>query len=132
MPSYAKRSDQSSVMIASARQLACISAVVRFAQTTAQIKRSSSHSEDRQRGEKRCRNTRHPDLLQWTLWGIRWHRDVPGALTFSRPLWGGSARDGRPRLIDYQEAGTGIWGSSVHYRKGEYMRAVMNEDLSSY
>lgn len=46
--------------------------------------------------------------------------------------WGGSARDGRPRLIDYQEAGTGIWGSSVHYRKGEYMRAVMNEDLSSY
>lgn len=46
--------------------------------------------------------------------------------------WGGSARDGRPRLIDYQEAGTGIWGYSVHYRKGEYMRAVMNEDLSSY
>lgn len=39
MPSYAKRSDQSVVKIASAQQLARISAVVRFAQqTTAQIK----------------------------------------------------------------------------------------------
>lgn len=54
----------------------------------------------------------------------------PGSLQWT--LWRGSAKDEKLRLIGYQEAGTGILGSSVHYSEDVHLPTAMDENLSCY
>lgn len=55
---------------------------------------------------------------------------VPSGCFLHGTLRGGSSGNKRPRLIDYQEAGTGIWGSSVHYSYGAPLPAATDGGLS--
>lgn len=80
-------------------------------------------------GEKRCRNTRHQSASN----GVRKDQvalSCPWCCYLHWTLWRGSAWDGKPRQIDYQEAGTGIWGSGVHYSYGAHLPSAT--DLSRY
>lgn len=82
-------------------------------------------------GEKRCRNSSHQSVSN----GV--HKDqmalsCPWCCYLHRALQRGSARAGRPHLIDYQEAGTGIWGSSVHYSYRTHLPEAKDGELSCY